>query len=190
MAEQDTLRVAAELVDKWSGPLRAMQQELRRLLARSKAAERVRRLEPAHQLSVRVAADDGRHPGAGGGGLCSRRFETPRRLSRTARSRNSGAGVWHRGLYGAMDEARRAMQDGGLHGDALSRHFGHPARPNRDLLDHARRSGIVASRTINGDASLRIDLSGFLRGTRTRTTATGNVQGGSAQRREVDDAGE
>jgi len=41
------------------------------------------------------------------------------------------------------------------------------ARPIRELLDHARRSGIVGPQTIRGNASLCIDLNGFPRGTRT-----------------------
>jgi hypothetical protein len=69
---------------------------------------------------------------------------------------------------------RDVMQEAGaLHGPALRRHFGHPPKSSLDLLDHGRRSGIIGPQTIKGDASLRIDLNGFPRGTRTRTEATG-----------------
>jgi hypothetical protein len=61
-----------------------------------------------------------------------------------------------------------------LHGEALRRHFGHPTRPARDLLQHAQRAGWGgAPGLLPSNASLTIDLNGLPRGTRTKLDHAG-----------------
>jgi hypothetical protein len=52
---------------------------------------------------------------------------------------------------------------------------GHEQPPSVDLLSHARRAGVFgpAEHKVTGDASVRIDLAGFPRGTKTKADITG-----------------
>jgi hypothetical protein len=65
-----------------------------------------------------------------------------------------------------------------LHGEALRRHFGHPSRKSGfdgSLLRLGRSSGLIgpSQHTVTGDASVKIDLHGFPRGTRAAASASG-----------------
>jgi hypothetical protein len=63
-----------------------------------------------------------------------------------------------------------------LHGEALRRHFGHPApHPARELLLHAQKAGWGGGTTglLPSNATLRVDLNGLPRGTRTKMDHSG-----------------
>jgi hypothetical protein len=65
-------------------------------------------------------------------------------------------------------------QNAAMHGEALRKHFGHP-KFDGSLLKNGKASGLLGpgSTKVTGDASLRIDLNGFPKGTRTASSASG-----------------
>lgn len=99
--------------------------------------------------------------------IFGREYEKPAHLNTGPRM--SGADRAARMLPGLLES-------GGMHGEALRRHFGvgrHEGQKH-DLLTLGQRAGLVGGGTaMEGSASLKIDLNGFPRGTRTQSDHSG-----------------